>query len=49
MEGCLRWVRESVYWFGMNVEFRYWILICELCRLFEVLYGKEIFMSYEVL
>lgn len=49
VEGCLKRVRESVYWFGMNFEFKCWILICEFCRLFEVFYGKEIFMSYDIL
>ncbi|KAL9987078.1 hypothetical protein ACROYT_G001320 [Oculina patagonica] len=48
VEGCLRRARESVYWPGMNSEFRHWISTCEPCRLFEIPHGKETLLSHEV-
>ena len=48
VEGCLRRVRESVYWPGMNAELRHWISTCEPCRIFEVSHGKETLISHHL-
>ncbi|XP_066022566.1 uncharacterized protein [Pocillopora verrucosa] len=48
VEGCLKRVRESVYWPGMNSELKRWISTCEPCRLFEVSRWKETFMSHDI-
>ena len=48
VEGCLRRVRDSVYWPGMNSDLRHWISTCEPCKLFEVSQGKKTLMSHEV-
>ena len=48
VEGCLRRVRESFYWPGMNAELRHWISTCEPCRLFKASHGRETLLSHEV-
>jgi hypothetical protein len=46
VEGCLRRVRESVYWPGMNAAVKKYVSRCKTCRTCEISQQKETLCSH---
>uniref|UniRef100_A0A2C9M976 Integrase catalytic domain-containing protein n=1 Tax=Biomphalaria glabrata TaxID=6526 RepID=A0A2C9M976_BIOGL len=48
IEGCLKRVRESLFWPGMTGDTKHYISTCEMCQAFQLNQQKETLMNHEV-